>query len=164
MEPAARPRYRARTAWASFLSQKKLPFFEFLPLSVGSLKHYKVKLHLFSFSLDSPFESLKKVVLTGVDGFVFVADSRVIAMGDNIESLSSLHSIFKEEGYVVSELPQIVQFNKRDEKDIAPVNVLSQELNPFRMPEKEAVATLSRGTAETLSLLTKQILNKLADS
>lgn len=145
------------------LGQQKLPFFEFLPLSVGSFKQTNVKLHIFAFSLNSPFETLRKVVFTGVDGFVFVADSRIISLGENIENLSMLHSLFTEEGYVVSEMPHVVQFNKRDEKDIAPLDLLSRELNPFDAPEKEAVATLSRGTLETLSVLTKQILQKLAD-
>ncbi len=141
-------------------AKKPTPFFDFLPLGLGKQGGYDVRLHLFAFPLESPFSALRKILLTAVDGFVFVADSRMIRMGENIESLKLAHLFLREEGYLVSDIPHVVQFNRRDELKPMPLSIMSRELNPFHAPESEAIATQARGTQETLSLLTRHILNR----
>jgi signal recognition particle receptor subunit beta len=136
-------------------------FFEFLPFSLGKVLDYEVKLHIYSLALNHPLTSLRKIIFTGVDGFVFVVDSRLERFMENRRSLNTAHEFLKEEGYDLSELPHVVQFNKQDESKIIPLAVLSREFNPFEVPEKEAVATQAQGTLETLNLISRQIIDRL---
>ena len=136
--------------------------FDFLPLSLGRVQDYHIKLHLFSLPQPCLFESVASVMLKGIDGFVFVADSRIEKLVENIEALKETERLMQEEGIPLFDLPRVLQYNKRDLKDIVPVDILARELNHTNAPEKEAVATQTVGTLETLELLTRQILQRLA--
>ncbi len=142
-------------------SEDSSAFFDFIPLSAGKVVERDLKLHIFAFDLKLPLEALRKILLTEVDGFVFVADSRLERLLDNRESLELAHFFFKEEGYLLSELPHVIQFNKRDEKMTIPLSIMSRELNPRFAPEMESVALHSQGTLETLNLITRQIVDRL---
>lgn len=137
-------------------------FFDFLPISLGHVKDYHLKLHLFTLPANPLYESVSSVILKGVDGFVFVADSRVEAMADNVDGFSAARRFLAEEGYNVADLPRVIQYNKRDLEDVIPLDVLRQELNPGGVPDQEAVATRSLGTMETLQAMAKLVLKRIA--
>jgi len=137
-------------------------FFDFLPLSMGQIRDFHLKLHLFTLPANSLYESVQSVILKGVDGFVFVADSRVEAMADNVEGMSAARRILAAQGYNVSDMPRVIQYNKRDLGDVLPLELLRQELNPGQLPDQKAVASQSIGTMETLQAMAKLVLKKIA--
>ena len=137
-------------------------FFDFLPVSLGQIKDFHLKLHLFTVPVNSLFESVNTVILRGIDGFVFVADSRIEAMADNIENLRETRRLLTDEGYNYNELPRVMQYNKRDLPEVVPLDVLHQELNSGGAPEHESVATKSLGTMETLQSMAKLVIKQLA--
>ena len=136
-------------------------YFDFLPLSVGTLGEYHVKLHLFTLPVSSLYQSTASVILRGVDGFVFVADSRAECLVDNIKALNKCRKALQDEGYNVAELPRVIQYNKRDLPGIFPVEILRQELNAAGYPDIEAAATKSLGVMECLEAIARQIMDKL---
>ncbi len=136
--------------------------FDFLPVTIGQIRDFRIKLHLFSFPLNTPYDSLKSIIVRGADGFVFVADSRIEMLEENIDSLKAVLKFFRDEGYNPYDLSRVIQYNKRDLGQLVPREILSRELNPSKFPEQEAVASQSLGTMETLSMITKQVLKKLA--
>jgi mutual gliding-motility protein MglA len=137
-------------------------FFDFLPVSLGQVKDFHLKLHLFTLPTNPLYESVNSVILKGLDGIVFVADSRVEFMADNIQSLAETRRILATEGYNYAELPRVIQYNKRDLQDLVPLDVLRHELNPGNLPDQKAVARDSIGTMETLQAMSKLVLKKIA--
>lgn len=137
-------------------------FFDFLPISLGHVKDFHLKLHLFTLPTNSLYESVSSVILKGVDGFVFIADSRVEAMADNVEGMAMARRLLTEEGLNVADMPRVIQYNKRDLPDLVPLEVLRQELNPGNVPDHKSVATQSLGTLETLQSMAKLVLRKIA--
>ncbi len=140
-----------------------LKFFDFLPVSLGHVKDFHLKLHLFALPKSRLYETVNSVILKGVDGFVYVADSAIDRMSDNVDSFLMMRKILSEEGYNFSELPRVMQYNKRDLADVVPLEVLQKELNSQKSPEQEAVAIDSVGTMETLQLMAKQVIKKLVN-
>jgi hypothetical protein len=137
-------------------------FFDFLPISMGQLRDFHLKLHLFTIPANPLYESVLSVILKGVDGFVFVADSRVEAMADNVDAMSAARRLLAEQGHNVSDMPRVIQYNKRDLNDVLPLELLRQELNPGQIPDQKAVASQSIGTMETLQAMAKLVLKKIA--
>jgi len=137
-------------------------FFDFLPLSMGQVRDFHLKLHLFTLPANPLYESVQSVILKGVDGFVFVADSRVEAMADNVDGMSAARRILAAQGYNVSDMPRVIQYNKRDLGDVLPLELLRQELNPGQLPDQKAIASQSIGTMETLQAMAKLVLKKIA--
>jgi len=137
-------------------------FFDFLPVSMGFVKDFHLKLHLFTLPTNSLYESVSSVILKGVDGFVFVADSRVESMVYNVDSLTAAKRKLTEEGYNIAEMPRVIQYNKRDMNDLLPIDVLRAELNPGGVPDHEAVAMNSIGTMETLQTMAKSVIKKIS--
>ncbi|MCB9094661.1 MAG: gliding-motility protein MglA [Halobacteriovoraceae bacterium] len=133
-------------------------FFDFLPLEVGDIRGFKTKFHLYTVPGQVFYEASRKLILRGVDGVVFVADSQVDRMEANLESLNSLRVNLEEQGYVVDKVPVVLQFNKRDLPNIAPIDELSKKLNLYNWPEHEAVAVDGTGVFETLKTVTKMVL------
>jgi signal recognition particle receptor subunit beta len=138
------------------------PFFDFLPVSLGKIKDYHVKLHLYTMPVHTLYETLQHTLLKGLDAFVFVVDSRIEAMADNLESMAHVRRLLGEHGYSISDMPRVIQYNKRDMADIMPVGVLREELNSGGFPDHEAIATRSIGTLETLQSIAKQIVKTLS--
>ena len=103
-------------------------FFDFLPLSLGQVRDFHVKLHLFTLPMNSLYQSVPSVILRGIDGMVFVADSRVESMAENVDYLGRCRRLLLEEGYNMSELPRVVQYNKRDVPHAMPLEIMRQEL------------------------------------
>jgi signal recognition particle receptor subunit beta len=107
------------------------------------------------------YDASRKLILKGVDGVVFVADSQIERMEANIESLDNLRSNLAEQGYNLDKLPYVVQYNKRDLPNAAPVEQLRELLNPTMMPEFEASATVGVGVFDTLKAVAKAVLTEL---
>ncbi|HEY5677317.1 MAG TPA: GTPase domain-containing protein, partial [Myxococcales bacterium] len=107
------------------------------------------------------YDASRKLILKGVDGVVFVADSQEERMDANIESVENLRINLAEQGYDLDKIPYVVQYNKRDLPNAAPMDELQNLLNPKRVPHFEAVAPKGEGVYETLKSIAKLILTEL---
>jgi hypothetical protein len=137
-------------------------FFDFLPLELGTVKGFKTRFHLYTVPGQVYYDASRKLILRGVDGVVFVADSQSSRFDANIESLYNLHENLEEYKLSVDDLPFVIQYNKRDMPDIISLEDLEQELNPERYPSLEAVATTGVGVFDTLKTVAKGILQRLS--
>jgi mutual gliding-motility protein MglA len=136
-------------------------FFDFLPLNIGEIKGFTTRFHLYTVPGQHFYDASRKLVLKGVDGIVFVADSQVDRMEENLESLKSLDANLREQGYDMHLLPFVFQYNKRDVENPIPVKVLHDQLNTWNAEEFEAVAVKGVGVFDTLKAASKQILKAL---
>ena len=136
-------------------------FFDFLPLSLGDIKGFKTRFHLYTVPGQIFYDASRKLILKGVDGIVFVADSQVERMDANIESFDNMKINLEEQGYSLSEIPYVVQYNKRDLTNIVPVSELKKVLNANGVPDFEAVASDGLGVFETLKAIVKLVLIEL---
>ncbi|MGE3608907.1 MAG: ATP/GTP-binding protein [Bacteriovoracaceae bacterium] len=133
-------------------------FFDFLPLDLGEIRGFKTRFHLYTVPGQVFYEASRKLILRGVDGLVFVADSQVERMEANIESYQGLERNLAEQGYDITKVPMVMQWNKRDLPNIVPVEDLEYQLNKRKFPSFEAVATNGRGVFETLKMVSKSVL------
>ena len=136
-------------------------FFDFLPLSLGEIRGFKTRFHLYTVPGQVFYDASRKLILKGVDGVVFVADSQIERMEANIESLENLRENLKEHGYELDSLPYVVQYNKRDLPNAAPIEELKRLLNPTNVPDFEACATTGEGVFDTLKAVAKLVLTEL---
>jgi signal recognition particle receptor subunit beta len=136
-------------------------FFDFLPLDLGSVRGFKTRIHLYTVPGQVFYDASRKLILRGVDGIVFVADSQEQRMDANVEALDNLMANLKEHGYDFNKIPYVLQLNKRDLPDILPVDLLSTELRRKNEPILEAVAFQGTGVFETLKEIAKQVLTEL---
>ncbi len=133
-------------------------FFDFLPLSLGEIRGFKTRFHLYTVPGQVFYGAIRKLVLKGVDGIVFVADSQIMRTEANLESMDNLKENLIEHGYALERVPYVVQYNKRDLPMIARVEELRGELNPAGVPDFEAIATTGVGVFETLKAVAKLVL------
>lgn len=133
-------------------------FFDFLPLDLGEIRGFKTRFHLYTVPGQVFYEASRKLILRGVDGIVFVADSQVERMEANIESYLGLEKNLAEQGYDISKVPIVMQWNKRDLPNVIPLQDLKSKLNKRNFPEFEAVATTGKGVFETLKMISKSVL------
>jgi len=136
-------------------------FFDFLPLDLGSVRGFKTRIHLYTVPGQVFYDASRKLILRGVDGIVFVADSQEQRMDANVEALDNLMSNLKEHGYDFNKIPYVLQLNKRDLPNILPVDMLATELRRKNEPLVEAVAFQGIGVFETLKEIAKQVLTEL---
>jgi signal recognition particle receptor subunit beta len=136
-------------------------FFDFLPLSLGEIRGFKTRFHLYTVPGQVFYDASRKLILKGVDGVCFVADSQLERMEANIESLDNLRFNLQEQGYELDKLPYVIQYNKRDLPSAVPVDELREALNTTGVPDFEAVAPEGTGVFETLKMLAKQVLTEL---
>src|SRR6476620_3645849 len=136
-------------------------FFDFMPLELGTVRGFKTRFHLYTVPGQVFYDASRKLILKGVDGVVFVADSQIERMEANIESLDNLRTNLTEQGYNLDKIPYVVQFNKRDLPNSAPMDELKKVLNPTNVPEFEAVATTGVGVFDTLKAVAKLVLTEL---
>ncbi|MBU0551725.1 gliding-motility protein MglA [Myxococcota bacterium] len=136
-------------------------FFDFLPLSLGEIRGFKTRFHLYTVPGQVFYDASRKLILKGVDGVVFVADSQVERMDANSESLDNLRENLAEQGYDLDKIPYVVQYNKRDLPTAVDADYMRDLLNPTRVPDYEAVATTGVGVFDTLKAVAKQVLVEL---
>jgi signal recognition particle receptor subunit beta len=136
-------------------------FFDFLPLELGEIRGYKTRFHLYTVPGQVFYEASRKLILRAVDGLVFVADSQVEKMDANIESLLDLEKNLKEQGYDISKIPLVMQWNKRDLPNIASTEDLEEKLNKWDVESYTACALNGDGVFETLKGLSKKVLMNL---
>jgi len=136
-------------------------FFDFLPLSLGDIKGFKIRFHLYTVPGQVFYAASRKLILKGVDGVVFVADSQLERMESNIESLEDLKINLAEQGYDLDKLSSVVQYNKRDLPNVVPFEDMDKLLNYRNVPWFEAVAVTGKGVFETLKAIAKQVLFEL---
>lgn len=136
-------------------------FFDFLPLSLGEIRGFKTRFHLYTVPGQVFYDASRKLILKGVDGVCFVADSQEERMDANIESLENLRYNLEERGFDLDKIPYVIQYNKRDLPSALPVEQLREQLNPTKVPDFEAIATTGEGVFETLKALAKQVLTEL---
>lgn len=133
-------------------------FFDFLPLDLGTIRGFKTRFHLYTVPGQVFYEASRKLILRGVDGIVFVADSQVEKMEANIESLKGLKINLEEQGYDIEKIPLVMQWNKRDLPNTIPVQDLEKKLNKFDYPSFESAAVKGDGVFETLKMVSKLVL------
>ena len=136
-------------------------FFDFLPLSLGEIRGFKTRFHLYTVPGQVFYDASRKLILKGVDGVVFVADSQIERMEANIESLDNLRVNLGEQGYELAKLPCVIQYNKRDLPNAAPLDEMRKLLNPGKLAEFEACATTGEGVFETLKAVARGVLRDL---
>ncbi len=136
-------------------------FFDFLPLDLGEIRGFKTRFHLYTVPGQVFYEASRKLILRGVDGIVFVADSQVERMEANLESLQGMEKNLKEQGYDIDQLPIVMQWNKRDLPNVVSIEELERKLNKRNLPSFESIATDGVGVFETLKTISKLVLMNL---
>jgi signal recognition particle receptor subunit beta len=138
-------------------------FFDFLPLELGTVRGFKTRFHLYTVPGQVFYDASRKLILKGVDGVIFVADSQVERMDANVESVENLAINLKSQGYDLGAIPYVLQLNKRDLPNVAPLEEMRQLLLQKNPPEPvfEAVAAKGIGVFETLKGVAKLVLADL---
>jgi signal recognition particle receptor subunit beta len=136
-------------------------FFDFLPIDLGLIKGFKVRFHLYTVPGQVFYNATRRLVLQGVDGVVFVADSQREMMNGNMESLRNLMDNLSTYGKKLEELPFVLQYNKRDLRSVASVGEMDKSLNFLRVPTFEAVAPAGKGVTETLVAISRLVFSNL---
>jgi signal recognition particle receptor subunit beta len=139
-------------------------FFDFMPLELGTVRGFKTRFHLYTVPGQVYYDASRKLILKGVDGVVFVADSQEERMDANIESLENLDENMKSQGYDLMQVPYVLQLNKRDLPSAMPVQDLTAELLRRDEPVFEAIASDGTGVFDTLKAVAKQVLTELRKS
>lgn len=136
-------------------------FFDFLPLDLGTIRGFTTRFHLYTVPGQVFYDASRKLILKGVDGVVFVADSQEARAEANVESIRNLGANLAEHGLDLATMPYALQFNKRDLPSIVGVDEMYRVLNFKREPTFEAIATSGEGVFDTLKSVAKQILVEL---
>jgi hypothetical protein len=139
-------------------------FFDFLPLNAVVIKGFKTKFQLYTVPGQVIYNATRQLVLRSVDGVVFVADSQWDKMEENIESFKNLQENLARQGTSIDHVPYVLQYNKRDMPNPAPVHYLEYILNNrrVRVPSFVAVATTGQGVFATLNTISRLLLQKFA--
>ena len=136
-------------------------FFDFLPIELGAIRGFRTRFHLYTVPGQVFYDASRKLILKGVDGVVFVADSQEMRRDANVEAINNLKLNLRENGYSLAELPYVLQFNKRDLPGAMPAEQMTRELRFRDEPVFEAVATRGDGVFDTLKSVIKLVLSEL---
>jgi mutual gliding-motility protein MglA len=139
-------------------------FFDFLPIDLGQIRGFSMRFHLYTVPGQVFYDASRKLILKGVDGVVFVADSQEERLDANLESLSNLNLNLKEQGFDLNKIPYVLQLNKRDLPNALPAERLKKLLLVKGEPVFEAVAPKGVGVLETLKAAARQVLVELRKS
>ena len=139
-------------------------FFDFLPINIGNINGLQAKFQLYTVPGQVYYNATRKLVLRGVDGLVFVADSQPDKMDENIESLSNLEENLKEYGFDINNIPIVIQYNKRDLPGVMSVEEMQEKLNKRGWSYFEASASIGNGVFGTLKMIIKLVLDKAKNS
>ncbi|HLH52710.1 MAG TPA: gliding-motility protein MglA [Verrucomicrobiae bacterium] len=143
-------------------SSDRTLFFDFLPIEAMSIKGFKTKFQLYTVPGQVIYNTTRQLVLRGVDGIVFVADSQYEKMPENVESFTNLEENLKSLKLNLSEIPYVLQYNKRDLPNVAPIEYMEFLLNnrDVQVPSFSSVAHKCEGVFETLNMITRMLLHK----
>lgn len=158
-----RPEHRGKLITLPTQTDRTL-FFDFLPVEIPDVKGFTTRFHLYTVPGQVFYNATRKMVLKGVDGVVFVADSQLEKLDDNIASIKNLEDNLMEYGKSIKTLPFVFQFNKRDLKNTCEVKDMLSSLNKEGYPYYEAIATQGPGVMSTLTGISKMVLRHLKDS
>ncbi|MBS1988879.1 MAG: GTPase domain-containing protein [Cyanobacteria bacterium REEB67] len=136
-------------------------FFDFLPLDLGSVQGFKTRFSLYTVPGQVEYNASRKLILNGVDGIIFVADSDVMRSKDNAESLQNMVENLAEYSLTLDNIPWVLQYNKRDLANAMTIERMEKELNLRGVPSFEAVGSEGLGVFATLKAISKLILNRL---
>jgi len=136
-------------------------FFDFLPLALGEIRGFKTRFHLYTVPGQVFYDASRKLILKGVDGVIFVADSQMERLEANQESVDNLRINLAEQGYSLEKIPYVVQYNKRDLPNAMEVPELRELVNPMKVPDFEACARSGVGVFDTLKAVSKAVLTEL---
>jgi len=136
-------------------------FFDFLPLALGEIRGFRTRFHLYTVPGQVFYDASRKLILKGVDGVVFVADSQLERMEANQESLENLSVNLAEQGYDFNKVPTVIQYNKRDLPNAISIEEMRKSLNRRGIPEYQAVAPTGVGVFDTLKSVAKLVLTEL---
>jgi mutual gliding-motility protein MglA len=137
-------------------------FFDFLPLDLGTVRGFKTRFHLYTVPGQVFYDASRKLILKGVDGVVFVADSQEPRMDANVEAIQNLQANLQEHGYDLRKIPFVLQLNKRDLPTAVSMEEMIKELRFKDEPYFEAVAPKGIGVFDTLKACAKQVLMELS--
>ena len=146
-------------------SSDRTLFFDFLPIEAMSIKGFKTKFQLYTVPGQVIYNTTRQLVLRGVDGIVFVADSQYDKMAENVASLQNLEENLKSHRLSLAEVPYVLQYNKRDLPNVAPIEYMEFLLNnrESQVPSVQAAAFRCEGVFETLNLITRLLLHKFVN-
>lgn len=136
-------------------------FFDFLPLSLGKVKGYKIRFHLYTVPGQVVYDSARKIILKGIDGVIFVVDSQIERLEENLESWKNLQASLKNHQIDLQTVPMALQYNKRDLPNVLPVEELRKLFNARDLPEFESVATEGKNVMECFQTVAKKVLLEL---
>ena len=137
-------------------------FFDFLPIDLGEVRGFKTRFHLYTVPGQVYYNASRRLILKGVDGLVFVADSQASRAEANIEAMHNLYENLETYGYELDKIPFAIQYNKRDMPNVLPVTELRAQINPMGVPDFEGVAIQGKGVFETLSCVSKLVVQTLS--
>lgn len=135
--------------------------FDFLPLDVGEIRGFKTRFHLYSVPGQIVYDATRKLILQGIDGVVFVADSQSDRMDENLQAFENLEKNLYQQGYNIKDIPLVIQYNKRDLPNALPVSELRKQLNRYNSIEIEASAFEGKGVLESFKSISKSIIHTL---
>lgn len=137
-------------------------FFDFLPIDLGEVRGFKTRFHLYTVPGQVYYNASRRLILKGVDGLVFVADSQATRAEANIESMHNLYDNLETYGYDLETIPFAIQYNKRDMPNVLSAEELRAQINPVSVPDFEGIAIEGKGVFETLSCVSKLVIKALA--
>ena len=137
-------------------------FFDFLPIDLGEVRGFKTRFHLYTVPGQVYYNASRKLILKGVDGIIFVADSQEERAEANIEAMHNLFENLESYGYKLETIPFVIQYNKRDLPNTLPMEDLRAQLNPMGVSDFEGVATDGTGVFETLKAVSKAVVKNLS--
>lgn len=142
-------------------STERTLFFDFLPIEIGMIRGYKLRLHLYTVPGQVVYEASRRLILKGLDGVIFVADSQAERMEENIASMQSLQKNLAQQGVDIRKVPTVIQYNKRDLPNAEDLRELKLKLNKYGFPDFEAQAHIGVGVFESLKTVSKAIIASL---
>jgi signal recognition particle receptor subunit beta len=151
-----------KTTNIQYIYEKVSPETKGKLIELGKVKGFRTRFHLYTVPGQVYYDASRKLILRGVDGIVFVADSQRNRYDANIESIYNLHENLSEYNLKLDDIPFAIQYNKRDLPDIITVDDLEQELNPQHYPSFEAIAVKGNGVFDTLKAVAKAVLRNLS--
>lgn len=158
-----KPEHRGKLMTLATQTDRTL-FFDFLPVELGEIRGLKVRFQIYTVPGQVFYNATRKLVLKNVDGIIFVADSQKKAINENAESLKNLEDNLRFYNRRVEDIPLVIQYNKRDLPDVLPQEELRHKLNRWEAPDYEAVAQKGEGVLQSLTTITKLIIQRLKSS